>query len=97
MHLPSQQINQTLAQLSQNPNLSFTYTLLESNNYHQYAVLSINNVAQAQSATYNDGIISSNQYLNLQLNTILPVRESSVTFTLQILVPPNMNRMRQYI
>lgn len=90
--LPSQQINQTLAQLSQNPNLSFTYTPLESNNYHQYAVLSINNVAQAQSATYNDGIISSNQYPNLQLNTNSACQESSVTFTLQGTVPPNMNR-----
>ncbi len=90
--LPREQINLTLAQLSQNPNLYFSFEPIEKNNYHQFIVLSINDVANATATTYNDGIVSSPLYPNLNLNTTASCLESPVSFTLHGAVPPNMNK-----
>lgn len=77
--LPAEQINQTLAQLSQNSSLYFNYQPIAANNYNQYVVMSIDDVANITANTYNDGIVANNQYPNLNLNTTSACIESSIT------------------
>lgn len=84
--LPASVINSTLSQLNTS---AFSFTPL--GNINQYLVLSINNQTQAIANTYNDGIVPSSTYPQLNLPTGAQCQESPVTIKTTGTAPAGMN------
>lgn len=84
--LPASVINGVLSQLNL-PSFSF----VPLGNVNQYIVVSINNQEQVTANTYNDGIIPSSTYPQLNLSTGAQCQESSVTIKTDGKSPPGMS------
>lgn len=94
--LPSDLINNILKVLNTNTSsqfsqLYFTYTPITSGNFNQYVVFSIANLANISVNTYNDNLVPSDNYPQLNIPTGAQCLESPVTIQSSGTPPASIN------